>query len=204
MLKKLCVMTTRPKMLNKYYKILSVIIFLFLLTGCSKQLSYDELISDLPTIGKTHRFTNSTMKYDISLPKELKLAEKQYDDTLWYEFFLDKTIPFEEGTNMVSVLRILSKEKTPKDVWHKLLEEKLINENYSTLSKGESSFLNYPSYYVHCSNTVSNKQRETIIFIVRGNSSDFYMINLETGTDENYPDKMKQLLSCVNTFNILK
>ncbi|MBL7888441.1 MAG: hypothetical protein JNL24_02750 [Bacteroidia bacterium] len=190
--------------MNFYNKILSATIILFVMTGCSKQLSYDELVSELPTISNSQIITNSTMKYDISLPKELKLAEKQYNDTLWFEFFLDKTIPFEEGTNIVSVLRILSKEKTPKDVWQKLLEKKLMNENYSTHSKGESSFLNYPSYYAHCSKTISNKNRETIIFIVRGNSSDYYMINLETGTEKNYPNNMKQLLSCVKTFNILK
>lgn len=178
-------------------------LILCLITGCTKELTFDELISDLPKASNTKSFSNSEMNYSFSLPEEFEPVEKEYSDTLWFELFLDKTIPYERGSNMISIVRILSKEKTPKDVWQNLFEKKLSTENYTLHSKGETNFLEYPSYYAHYSNTISDQNRETVIFIVRGKSSDFYVINIETGTEKTYPDNMKKLLSHLRTFHIL-
>lgn len=137
---------------------------MFVITGCSKQLNYDELISDLPASTNTRDFKRSTMKYEVSLPKELKFLEKQYDDTLWFELFVDSTIPIEHGSNLISVMRYQSDEKTPKDVYQKLYADKLVSNHYAIRSKGETKFLKYPSYYIHCSTIISNQNRETILF----------------------------------------
>ena len=189
-------------LMNHFHLVFASLILCFI-TGCTKQLTFDDLISDLPKTSNTQSFSNSEMNYSFSLPEEFELAEKEYSDTLWFELFLDKTISFERGSNMISIVRILSKEKTTKDVWQNLFEKKLSTENYTSHSKGETSFLEYPSYYAHFSNTISDQNRETVIFIVRGKSSDFYLINIETGTEKTYPDNITKLLSCIRTFHIL-
>src|SRR5574343_574918 len=103
---------------------------------------------------------------------------------------------------LTSVLKYLSDETTSKAFYQKNLSNKLQKMNRVFHSKGETTFLNYPAYYAHYSSEISKQPRESIVFIVRGNESNFYMIVIDTGADDNYTDNMKQLLSNVKRFKL--
>lgn len=193
-------------MLIKYYfKILTILTIFFVIAGCSNHLTYDELISVLPSTRSNSKFSRPTMKYDISLPKELKLVEEDnYNDTLWFEIYVDSTIAYEKGSNTISIMRFLSEEKTTKAAWKKLMSKRMMIENFKIHSEGKTNFLNYPSYYEHASCTISKQNTESISFLVQGKTSDFYLISVQTITEGDYPTNIKKLLSGVRTFNILK
>ncbi|MEN9441760.1 MAG: hypothetical protein RLZ33_1837 [Bacteroidota bacterium] len=188
--------------LKSYFKLLTVSLIALTLLGCKRQLSYKELTSDLPAAKCERTWTSTQMNYNLSLPKQFKRVEKEYNDTIGYELYIDTTSAFEKGTSIISVLKYLSEEKTSKAFYQKNLSNKLQNMNRMFHSKGETTLLNYPAYYAHYSTEISKQPRESIVFIVPGNASDFYMIVIDTGADDNYTDNMKQLLSNVKTFKI--
>jgi hypothetical protein len=190
-------------MIKPYHKILSTTAILLLITACSKQVSYDELISDLPANVQTRTYSSSKMNYRISLSKELELIDKDYKDTLSIEVFLDSTIDFMEGTNIISVLRYQSNEKTLEGAWKKLASKREKMQDFKIHSEGKTSFLSSPAYYEHASYPVSKKDRESISFLIKGKSFDFYAVSLETSKENNYPYNMKRLLACVKTLKIL-
>jgi hypothetical protein len=189
--------------MNYFHKIFSAVSILFILTACSGQATFEELTSDIPTNIKTRAYSSSNMNYQISLSKELELTEKDYQNTSSFELFLDSTIDFMEGTNILSILRYPSKEKTLEDAWKKLISKREKIQGFKVHSEGKTNFLSTPAYYEHASYPVSKKDRESITFLIKVKSSDFYAVSLETNKENNYPDTMKRLLACVKTFRIL-
>ncbi len=190
--------------MNYYYKIFSAASILFILTACSGKPTFEELTSDIPTNIQTRIHSSSNMNYQISLSKELKLTEKDYKDTLSIELFLDSTIDFMKGTNIISVVRYQSKEKTLEEAWKKLVSKREKMQDFKIHSEGKTNFLSSPAYYEHASYPVSKKDRESICFLIKGKSSDFYAVSLETSKENNYPDNMKRLLACAKTLRIKK
>jgi len=189
-------------LIKPYLKLLTVSLIALTLLGCKRQLSFKELTSDLPAAKSERTWTSAQMNYELSLPKGFKRVEKEYNDTIGYELYIDTTIAYEKGTSIISVLMYLSEDKTSKAFYHNNLSSKLQKMKRVFHSKGETTLLNYPAYYAHYSTEISKQPRESIVFIVRGNASNFYMIVIDTGKDDNYTDNMKQLLSNVKTFKI--
>lgn len=189
-------------LIKSYFKLITVSLIALTLLGCKRQLSFKELTSDLPAAKCERMWTSTQMNYDLSLPKEFKRVEKEYNDTMGYELYIDTTSADEKGTSIISVLKYLSDETTSKAFYQKNLSNKLQKMNRVFHSKGETTFLNYPAYYAHYSSEISKQPRESIVFIVRGNESNFYMIVIDTGADDNYTDNMKQLLSNVKRFKL--
>ncbi len=190
-------------MINRYYKILSAASILFFLAACSNKPTYDELTSDLPANTNVRTYSSSILKYVISLPKELKLIEKEYEDAFSLEVFVDSTIPFEEGSNLLSIAKYPSQEKTLKGAWKNLVSKRGKMKDFEIHSEGMTHFLSVPAYYEHCSYPISEKMTESISFLIKGKSSDVYTVSIQVNPDKKYPDNIKCLLSCVKTLKIL-
>jgi hypothetical protein len=189
-------------MMNFYFKILSAASILCFLAACSGQPTFEELTSDLPANTNSQTYSSSQMNYRISLTKELQLREKDYRDTVSIEVFMDSTIDFMKGTNILSVVRYASKEKNLEDAWKELVSKRPKMQGFNSHSEGKTNFLSSPAYYEHASYPVSKKDRETICFLIKGKTADFYAVSIET-SNENYPNNMKRLLACVKTFRFL-
>lgn len=189
--------------MKTYIRILTSLVIVLLTIGCSAQLSFDELTKDVPSDLDVHKYSSTKMNYSISLLKYLELAEKDYNnDTLGFEVFVDTSVVFEEGTSTLSVLKYNSTDTTLNGAWNKLMSNRPF-ENFRIYSEGTTDYLSRPAYYEHSAYTISEKNTETINFFFRGDSSDFYLMNLQVITEEGYPDNMKELLFCAKSLKIL-
>lgn len=188
-----------------YYRILSCLTVLLLAVGCSAQLPFDELTKDIPTNLNTSTYSSGKMNYSISVLKRFELLDKNYNDTLGIEVFADTAILFEAGTNILSILKYNSSrtESTLEEAWKKLLSNRQLMKDFRIYSEGLTDFLSTPSYYEHSACTISNKNIESISFLFRGNSSDFYVISISVNTEKGYPDNMKELLYSARSIKIV-
>ena len=187
-----------------YYRILFCLSVVFLTTGCSGQLSFDELTKDIPTNIDTRTYSSDSMNYSISVPKRFELMDKDYLDTFDIELFIDTSVVFEEGVSMFSVVKYSSTETELKKAWDKLMSNRVMIEDFRIYSEGVTNFLSMPAYYEHSACTISKKNTESISFLFRGDSSSYYGISLQVITEEGYPDNMKELLYCAKTLTITK
>jgi hypothetical protein len=192
-------------MMKVYYRILFCLSVALLTTGCSGQLSFDELTKDIPANMNTRTYSRVKMDYSISMPKRFELLDKDYFDTLSIELFADTTIIYEEGTNILSILKYNPSmpETNIEEAWKKLLSNRQLIEDFRIYSEGLTDFLSVPAYYEHSACTISKKNTESISFLFRGEASTFYLMSLQVITEEGYPDNMKELLSCAKSIKIL-
>jgi hypothetical protein len=187
--------------INKVFNILSCLTIVLFTVGCSAQQSFDELTKDIPANLKVRRYSSAKMNYNISMPKRFELLDRDYYDTLSIELFADTTILYEEGTNILSILKYNSSmpETTIEEAWKKLLTNRQLIEDFRIFSEGVTDFLSVPAYYEHSACTISEKNTESISFLFRGNSSDFYVISISVNTEEGYPTNMRELLYCAKS-----
>jgi hypothetical protein len=185
-----------------YYRILIFLAVLVINVGCSAQLSFEELTKDTPSVLNLQSYSSSKMEYSISLPNRFELAEKDQINT-GFELFFDTLIEFEKGTNILSVFKYNSAEKTLGEAWKKLTSNRQLIEDFRIYSEGLTDFLSIPSYYEHSACTISKKNTETISFLFRGKASTFYLVSLQVITEKGYPDNIKELLSCAKSIKTL-
>lgn len=189
--------------MKAYYRIVFYLSLVLFATGCSGQLSFDELTKDIPANLNAHMYSSTNMNYSISVLKRFELVDKDSYDTLDIELFIDTSMVFEEGASMFSVLKYNSTDTVLETAWDKLMSNRVMIEDFKIYSKGLTDFLSIPAYYEHSSCTISNKNTESISFLFRGDSSSFFGISLQVITEENYPDNMKELLFCAKSMKLL-
>lgn len=172
--------------------------------GCSKQLSFNELIINEPSDLNLKAYSSAKMKYRMSLLDKLTLVETDYyGDTLASELFIDTSLVFDEDVSLLSISRYNSNNTELQKEWKKLISNRKVYENFSIFSEGITDYLNKTSYYEHSAYFIGRKKKkESIIFLFRGNSSDFYLISIDVNAEEGYPDNLKELLFCVKSIKI--
>jgi len=188
--------------MKAYYRIIIYLSLVLFTTGCSGQLSFDELTKDIPTNLNAHTYSSANMDYSISVLKNFELVDKDYYDTLGIELFIDTSMVFEEGASMLLVLKYNSTDTLLEKAWDKLMSNRVIIEDFRIYKEGLTNFLSIPAYYEHSACTISNKNTESISFFFRGDSSSFFGISLQVITEEGYPDNMKKLLYCAKSMKL--
>lgn len=186
-----------------HYRILSYLIIVFVAIGCSPQLSFDELTKDLPSKLGTRSYSSTKMGYSISLLDQFVLRDNNYNDTLKLELFIDTSMVFEEGASTLTIIKFNSTETTLEKSWRKFISDRMLIEDFQVYSEGLTDYLLEPAYYEHSAYTMSKKNTESINFLIRGDSSSFYFMNLEVIMEDDYPNNLKELLSCVKTVKLL-
>lgn len=188
--------------IKKQIGILSGLIIMLSL-GCSKQLPFEKLILNEPVGLDLKKYSSIKMDYDISLLEQFRIAEKEYNDTIGFELFLDTTFSFEKGTNMISITKFYSEDTKLDKVWNKLTSNRMSIENFRIYSKGLTNYLSRPAYFEHSACTISKKNTESISFLFRGDSTDFYAISIQVIKEVGYPKNMRELLFCAKSIKIL-
>lgn len=187
---------------RKNHRCLIGIILTFLLVGCNSQLSFNELTDYNPNGLDLKNYSSTKMRYNISLLKHLQLTDKQYDDSTSYECFFDSNYDFMDGTNMLSVYKFHSKDTILEDAWNTLLAQREKYQDFKVFSTGFTNVLTSPSYYEHSSVTISNKNTESVSFLIHGDSTEFYLLSVQSNTENNYPKEMKELIYCAKSITI--
>ena len=187
-----------------FYRISFCLSVVFLTTGCSGQLSFDELTKDIPTNIDTRAYSSDSMNYSIFQLRLMDLIDKDYSDTLNVEMFVDTSMVFEEGTNILTVIEFSSSETKLEEAWKKFISNRLLIEDFRIYSEGITDFLSMPAYYEHSVCTISKKNIETINFLFRSDSLSLYFLSIQVPTDKDYPKNMEKLLYSAKTFTITK
>lgn len=186
----------------KYNSVLSILLIAILTIGCSKQLSFDELITYKPSKFKTKLHLSERMQYSISLLDCLALVEKEYSDTTGYELFVDTSISFEKGTSILSIMKFNSTATTLEEAWNKLMTNRVRIKDFQIFSQGLTNYLSKPSYYEHSTCTMNNSKTESISFLFKSDSS-FYLLSIQANREKGYPDNLKELLFSTKSIKIL-
>ena len=76
---------------NQYRVIMSVfiIVSLFVVGGCSKQLSFDELIDAEMNDLSLYTHSSNSMNYEISILSKFELSDSGIEDTSKFDIFID-------------------------------------------------------------------------------------------------------------------
>ena len=175
---------------------------IWVITACSLQLSFEELVSDLPEDLEVSTFKSDSMGYSISLTKKFELVETEYDNDTRYELIVDTTRNFDSGTSMISIYSYPSNESDLNKAWANLISERKLDKNFKVHSDGRTSFLNFPSFYQHSSSTVGINEVESVSFLYRGTPTLLYLATVQVVTADNYPENLKELLYLVQSLKM--
>lgn len=183
-------------------------IFVFvvvLFTGCTRQVSFDELTKNIPTDLPVRSYSSATLNYSMSVPKRFGLPEKDNGDTLSMESFMDTTKLISQGVSKLVVIRyhFTGKKMTLEKTWDRLMSKQPKIENYRMYSDGTTDFLSLPAHYGHAVYTIGGKDYESIGFLFRGEASNYVGIGLEVLKDEDHVVHMKELLYCAKSIKLL-
>ena len=178
---------------------------LFFGFSCTKRLSFEELIEYESPDTNFNLHSSSEMNYAILLPDELKLTEKSCMDTLCMEMFMDTSIPFEKGTNTLSILKFNSKNRNLEQAWNELRFERDCLEGFSIYSKGYTNVLtDVSAYYEHSGHVINEISFETVCFLFHDGVSSLYFISAQVNVEKNYPDNLKELIFFTKSISHIK
>ncbi len=187
-----------------YFKNLIYLTIALLFFGCTNHLTFNELTKKYNSKFDKFLYSSAEMNYSISILKQLELVERDYNnDTLKFELFVDSSMVFEEGAKTILILKYNPKDTNLNlvDAWSRLTHKRRF-ENFRIYSKGLTNLLTIPAYYEHSAYSMSNKNTESINLFFRGKSSDFYVLNLQVITEDDYPVNIRELLSSAKTIHI--
>jgi len=189
--------------LIRHFQILNWFIPVILVVGCSSRPPFDELAGNDSSALNVYTHSSTEMNYSISLPTRFKFADKEYNDSMNFELFVDTSMQIEMGASMLSVLEYNSRDTIIEEAWNNLLSNRVMFENFRIYSEGVTDYLPRPAYYEHSACTINEKNRESISFLFRGDSSNFYLANLQVNTGKGYSDNMKELLYSAKSIKIV-
>lgn len=188
--------------LIRHFRIYNWFIPVIFVVGCSSRPPFDELAGDNSTALNLYTHSSTEMNYSISLPTRFKFADKEYNDAMNFELFVDTSMQIELGASMLSVLEYNSKDTIIEEAWNNLLSNRVMFENFRIYSEGLTDYLSRQAYYEHSACTMNNKNREAVSFLFEGDASNFYLVNLQVNTGEAYSDTMSELLHSAKSIEI--
>ncbi len=184
--------------MNFRIKIIAVIVTSLVVVGCSHQLTFKELTKDLPN-PKTRNYSSEKMNYTFDCLENIVHKETVDDSAYQEELFLDTTHSFMDGTSIMGVIKYSSNETSLIQVWNGIVSNRPPDKSIKIYATGNTQFLSRPAYYEHSGQVISDKKRESINFIMHGDSSNFYVVSLGVNREEGYPENMKELLYCAKS-----
>ncbi|MBL1278838.1 MAG: hypothetical protein COA33_001085 [Fluviicola sp.] len=142
------------------------------------------------------------MGYTICVPYLWDL-KRNYEGQFLIETFIDsRKLVFDSPSLSIAKFKGNSNDL---DLYVDFLsKEELLPEEFSVVSRGESDFLNYDSYYTHVrSVTDAINEIEVITFILKGKEdSTFFTIMSSAPQDKDLNTNMAMLMNCSRQFEL--
>src|SRR5690606_37100756 len=144
-------------------------------------------------------YSSSKMNYSISLLKSLTLIDKNYDDSMQVELFMDTTYNFDNQLNWLTIFEFTSTETTLEGAWNQFMLDRIPYGGFQVLSERKTEYLSQPALYEHSTYILSGNTDESINFLLQGNNSKYYLVNIQVDKEVNYPKNMRELLYCAKS-----
>ena len=188
---------------NQYRVIMSVfiIVSLFVVGGCSKQLSFDELIDADMNDLSLYTHSSNSMNYEISILSKFELSDSGFYDTIKFEVFIDTSYQYEDGTSILSILEFKSIDTSLTVAWENIMRDRELVEGFKVYSEGITDVLTEKSYYEYSSHIISYDKTESVSFLMKKDSGLYFLLSIHVNTENNFPREMKELLFCAKSLN---